>query len=161
MTITLIPSQKADIPFVLDCEAQADAAPFIFPWSADQHLQALQNADCVHRIAVDAAGVRLGFSMLFGRKSEHRSLELRRIVVADKHRGTGRRMLARLQQLAFLELGAHRLWLDVKQQNTHARQLYRSMGFVEEGVLRECLTGPGDTRESLVLMAMLRHEYAG
>ena len=59
--------------------------------------------------------------------------------------------------LAFGELGAHRLWLDVKDFNERAIALYRSEGFVEEGRKRECVLVDG-RYESLVLMSMLEHE---
>ena len=59
---------------------------------------------------------------------------------------------------AFEEHGAHRLWLDVKPHNERARALYRSEGFVEEGVLRDALL-TGDRFESLLVMSLLRPEW--
>ena len=61
---------------------------------------------------------------------------------------------------AFDELGAHRLWLDVKPFNDRARALYRSEGFVEEGVLRGALLEPDGTFQDLVVMSLLRPEWA-
>jgi RimJ/RimL family protein N-acetyltransferase len=58
----------------------------------------------------------------------------------------------------FDELSAHRIWLDVFPHNSRARHIYRSVGFVEEGVLRECVKH-GDIYRSLVLMSMLESEY--
>jgi diamine N-acetyltransferase len=59
--------------------------------------------------------------------------------------------------MAFKELQAHRLWLDVKVHNARARSLYKSEGFSEEGLLRECFRGPVGF-ESLVVMALLHNE---
>ena len=61
--------------------------------------------------------------------------------------------------LSFQELGAHRLWLDVKPHNERARALYRSEGFVEEGTLRDALYYNGRF-ESLVVMSILRPEWS-
>jgi len=61
---------------------------------------------------------------------------------------------------AFREFCAHRLWLDVYQDNSRARQVYRDLGFVEEGVLRECIQR-GEEYRSLVVMSMLEAEYRG
>jgi RimJ/RimL family protein N-acetyltransferase len=61
-------------------------------------------------------------------------------------------------QKAFREFAAHRLWLDVFDDNARARHLYQSLGFVEEGVLRECIRWP-DRFRSLVVMSMLEQEY--
>jgi RimJ/RimL family protein N-acetyltransferase len=66
--------------------------------------------------------------------------------------------LRETKRFAFDELKAHRLWLDVKQTNARARQLYEAEGFTTEGVLRECLKTDGKY-ESLVVMSMLRGEY--
>jgi RimJ/RimL family protein N-acetyltransferase len=59
---------------------------------------------------------------------------------------------------AFDELFAHRLWLDVFEHNARARHVYRSVGFVEEGVLRECVKQQ-ERYASLVVMSILENEY--
>jgi diamine N-acetyltransferase len=69
-------------------------------------------------------------------------------------------MLRLVKAAAFDELGAHRLWLDVKPFNDRARALYRSEGFVEEGVLRGALLEPDGTFQDLVVMSLLRPEWA-
>ena len=78
-------------------------------------------------------------------------------MVVRKRRGYGRAIVRAVKELAFEELRAHRLWLDVKEHNARARALYRSEGFAEEGLLRECLRGPVRF-ESLIIMALLHHE---
>ena len=64
------------------------------------------------------------------------------------------------KKIAFDDLGAHRLWLDVKLRNERAKALYDSEGFVVEGTLRESVKVAGGF-ESLTVMSMLRHEFAG
>ena len=54
----------------------------------------------------------------------------------------------------------HRLWLDVYTDNEIAINLYRSEGFVQEGILRECKKS-GDEYRSMVIMSMLEREYKG
>ena len=63
-----------------------------------------------------------------------------------------------MQQTAFTYYKAHRLWLDVIETNARARSLYRTMGFREEGTLREALLHHGE-HVSLVIMSMLAREY--
>lgn len=153
--ITLVPTSPADIPLVMAAEANDDTSPFIIPWTTEHHLAALSDPDCAHRSIRDAATDEwLGFVLLFGLSSPHRSIELRRIVCARKGIGIGRAAIRALIEMTFGALGAHRLWLDVKASNARARHLYASEGFSEEGVLRECLLGK-DGFESLVLMSML------
>ncbi len=51
-----------------------------------------------------------------------------------------------------------RLWLDVRYKNQKAQRLYKSEGFVEEGILRECILYHG-SYESLIVMSILKSEY--
>jgi RimJ/RimL family protein N-acetyltransferase len=59
---------------------------------------------------------------------------------------------------AFGTLAAHRVWLDVKVGNERARRAYASVGFVDEGVLRDALRADGGY-ESLAVMSILDHEW--
>lgn len=85
-------------------------------------------------------------------------LEFRRIVISDKGHGFGRETLKLVKKIAFEQLNAHRLWLDVRYKNQKAQRLYKSEGFVEEGILRECILYHG-SYESLIVMSILKSEY--
>jgi diamine N-acetyltransferase len=101
---------------------------------------------------------RVGFIIIAGLKNPHESIELKRIVIEKKGQGLGRKALKIIKKLAFEELNAHRLWLYVKEFNHRARHLYKTEGFIEEGLLRDCLKT--DQRyESLIVMSILKNEY--
>lgn len=123
------------------------------------HESRLGDGDCMYQIIVQD-GAPAGYAILRGLKSENHSIELKRIVVAEPGRGLGRQVLRAILAAAFRDLAAHRLWLDVFADNTRARHLYRSVGFVEEGVLRESVKR-NDEYRSLVVMSMLENEYRG
>ena len=57
------------------------------------------------------------------------------------------------------ELHAHRVFLDVFEDNVRAQHLYRSFGFAEEGTMREAAMRDGQYY-ALVLMSMLDREFA-
>jgi diamine N-acetyltransferase len=156
--LQLVPAAEADLDFVLAAEADPEAAPYIAQWSRDRHRQAIGDPDEELLIVADD-GEPLGFVLLAGMTGEHRTVELRRIVVVRRGEGVGRRALELVLERAFGELGAHRVWLDVKPHNERARRAYRAVGFVEEGVMRDALSAPGGGRESLVLMSMLGPEW--
>ena len=80
-------------------------------------------------------------------------------MIQPKGQGFGRALVRLLAEMAFRDLGAHRFWLDVKENNTRALALYRDEGFVEEGRLRESVKS-GDGWQSLIVMSMLREEHA-
>jgi diamine N-acetyltransferase len=153
--LKLVPTCQPDLSSVVASESDDETSPFIIPWTTERHMAALSDPDCAHLSLHDAqTDDWLGFVLLFGLSSPHRAIELRRIVCMQKGMGIGRAAVRAVIQLAFGSLKAHRLWLDVKSTNARARHLYLSEGFMEEGLLRECLLGK-DGFESLVLMSML------
>ena len=159
MDIELRRTTANDLPYVLSAEADDDNRRFIAVWPEEQHRAALDDTNIEHLIiASQPHSHPIGFVMLAGLQGEHRSIEFMRIVVTDKGKGYGRAAVRAIKRRAFETLSAHRLWLDVKEQNTRARAVYEREGFRYEGTLRECLQGP-DGFESLVVMSILEHEY--
>jgi len=160
-SLRLRPTMLSDLDFVISVEQDPANLPFITPWDRTQHEGAIRFPDFRHFIVEAGSGYpSAGFVILQGCRNPHRSIELKRIVLqAELHgRGHGRVAIRLLAQMAFRDLGAHRLWLDVKGRNVRAQALYRSEGFVEEGRLRESVR-TGDGYDSLVVMSMLEAEY--
>lgn len=155
----LRPTTEDDLDFVLAVERDRENSRFVQQWTQQKHKEALQHQDLFHLIIECVAeNILLGYIILAGLENPNQNIELRRIVVKTKGKGHGRKALRLIKKLAFEDLHAHRLWLDVKDFNDVARRLYESEGFVVEGILRECLK-VGDSFESLVLMSMLQSEY--
>jgi diamine N-acetyltransferase len=154
--LRLRPTGEDDLDYVVAAEADPDNSPFLAPSPREEHLGFLRDPRQRHLIA-EAGGRPVGF-VLLRLHPEQRAVELRRLAVTEKGRGYGRAALWLAMALAFEEHDAHRLWLDVKPHNERARSLYRSAGFVEEGLLRDALYY-GDVFESLVIMSVLRPEW--
>jgi len=158
MDIRLRNTTKDDLDFVFNTEQETENRIFVSAWTREQHLSALASEDLAHLVIEETNdGRRVGYIILAGLADENQSIEFRRIVVTEKNKGYGREALRLVKQLAFEQLNAHRLWLDVKEQNVRARHVYESESFVVEGVLRECLKGENGF-ESLVVMSVLRGE---
>jgi RimJ/RimL family protein N-acetyltransferase len=152
----------SDLDFVISVEQDPANLPFITPWDRTQHEGAIRFPDSRHFIVEVGAGYpSSGFVILQGCRNPHRSIELKRMVLlpACQGQGAGRACIRMLAEMAFRDLGAHRLWLDVKGRNTRAQALYCSEGFVEEGRLRESVKTDGGY-DALVVMAMLDREHA-
>lgn len=158
MKIRLRKTTEADLDFVVVAEQAAENRPFVTAWMHEQHKSALESEDTAHLVIENVDGKRVGYVILAGLKDENRSIEFRRIVVTEKNCGYGTQALREIKRLAFDEIRAHRLWLDVKETNSRARHIYQTEGFVAEGVLRECLKTEAGY-DSLVVMSMLGNEY--
>lgn len=157
--VTFRPTAEADLEFVVRIEAEAADEGFVATWTKSKHAEAVADSNLLHLI-VDSTKTRkaVGFLILAGIDSHDRSIEFMRIVIGPRNRGFGREAVRLLKRYAFDELGAHRLWLDVKEFNQRARSLYLAEGFLEEGRLRECIKAPAGY-ESLIVMSMLEADY--
>jgi diamine N-acetyltransferase len=139
-TIRLRPTTPADLDWVLEAEAHPENAPFVTRWTRGQHEAALGHADMRHLVIESVLdGRAVGYVILAGLETGRDGLELRRIVVTDKGRGYGRLTLRLIKTMALRDLGAPRLWLDVRTNNPKAKRLYEQEGFVVEGTSPEGL----------------------
>jgi diamine N-acetyltransferase len=163
--VRLRPTMQSDLTYVLSLEQDADNLPFITPWERTQHEAAIRFPDFRHFIIEGGDGLEpVGFLILIGCRSQHQSIELKRMVVQTKGKGYGRAALRVAKRVAFDDLKAHRFWLDVKQRNVRAKAFYDTEGFVVEGTLREAVRARMDDGkagyDSLVVLSMLRSEFA-
>jgi RimJ/RimL family protein N-acetyltransferase len=76
----------------------------------------------------------------------------------DMGRGFGSAAIASLLDVAFGQLSLHKVWLMVFEKNARARRTWGSLGFVEEGVLRDEYFHEGGWHD-MVRMGLLESEW--
>lgn len=148
----------ADVPAIIALERTPVAREFVGQWSEDRHRATLTGGDARYYVSQTEWGELQAYAILRGINEDSRAIELKRIVVAVPERGIGRHMLKELMRIAFHELGAHRFFLDVYDDNARARHLYESLGFQYEGVMRDAARREGQWC-NLRLMSILESEY--
>jgi diamine N-acetyltransferase len=148
----------ADVPAIIALERTPVAREFVGQWSEDRHRATLTGGDARYYVSQTEWGELQAYAILRGINEDSRAIELKRIVVAVPERGLGRRMLKELMHIVFHELGAHRFFLDVYDDNARARHLYESLGFQYEGVMRDAARREGQWC-NLHLMSILESEY--
>jgi diamine N-acetyltransferase len=154
----LRPAVAADIPLIAALERRAEFRPFVGQWSEERHLQTLSSGDARYFVSELEGGTLQAFALIRGIQEASRSIELKRLVIATPGKGLGRQILKQLMRIVFEEFRAHRMFLDVYEDNARARHVYESLGFVYEGIMREA--GERDEQfVSLHLMSMLDREY--
>ena len=150
-------TKKADLQIVLKIENDVEIAAFIGAYSLERHQQVIDSKDELH-LTFAANEKLIGYAILMGLENPNDCIELKRITIAEKGKGYGRAALKLIKKYCFEKLSCHRLWLDVFDFNERARHLYRSEGFVEEGIIRESIKRE-DGYKNLVLMSILKPEY--
>lgn len=110
-------------------------------------------------LAVDVDGTLAGYVAVFGFRRPSRTGELA-VMLGPEHHGQGLGSLAMTQllDLAFARLDLHKVEVRVFSFNSRAIRLYSSLGFVEEGRLRERVV-LGGRRHDEIVMGMLRSEW--
>jgi diamine N-acetyltransferase len=154
----LRPADVRDIPVIAALERIPDFRGFVGQWSEERHARTLANGDARYFVSDSESGAVRAFAILRGIEEASRSIELKRMVVATPGLGLGRRLLNQLMRIVFEEFRAHRMFLDVYEDNARARHLHESLGFVYEGIMREAGERGGEFI-SLHLMSILAREY--
>ncbi len=158
--LSLRRATEADIPFIMETERKPGYDQFIGRYILDEHVAHLANPAFAYLIGEAIDGSPLGFVILMDLNRRDGNACVKRIAVSSPEKGVGTPLLAGAVDFAFLETNAHRLWLDVVSGNLRAQAVYRKIGFIQEGVLREAALLPDGTRSDFLLMSILRPEWA-
>ncbi len=124
------------------------------------HRQWLATAGDVLLLAiVDGGGAHVGNTLL-KLDARHRSGYFQIYIGEASARGAGlgRAALAGMLAHGFEAHGLHRIWLHTFPDNLRAEALYRSAGFVREGVEREAIRA-GDRYLTQHRWSLLEHEW--
>jgi RimJ/RimL family protein N-acetyltransferase len=148
----------ADVPQIAAMERLAEFLTFVGQWTEEEHRQKMASADVRYFVAEKPHNELTAFAILQGLTSEHRSIELKRVVVKNPGQGLGKQILRELLDKIFHEFKAHRVWLDVFETNLRAQRVYESLGFQRDGIFREANLRDGEYH-SLYLMSLLDREY--
>ncbi len=147
-----------DLPQIYALERLPEFRTFVGNWPMEQHLKTFADPGTAYIVAEEAQQKIAAFAILRGLQSEHRAIEIKRVVVGLPNQGLGRKLLSAIADRAFGEYAAHRLYLDVFETNDRARHVYETFGFRKEGVMRDAIYRDG-AYHSLVLMSLLEYEY--
>jgi ribosomal protein S18 acetylase RimI-like enzyme len=126
--VRLRPALPGELARFTTFEREEDAAPFVNTYSPAEHAR-MQARDDVTYLSIERAGALDGFVLLV-LDPDGESVELRRIVVVEKDRGTGQAALAATERYCASELGRRRIWLDVAKYNARAKHIYEKLGYV-------------------------------
>jgi ribosomal protein S18 acetylase RimI-like enzyme len=157
--VVLRAAQKADLPWITQLENRPENTAFVHQWSYREHAQCLDRPSIRYLIA-ESSQARCGYAILDGVGAAGASIELMRIVVDPPEKGLGAVMLTDIARLAFGELAARSVWLDVYTDNHRAQAVYRRAGYIETD--RRCEAGPRpDGGDSQFMVMTLLADHGG
>lgn len=158
-SINLHRARPADIDFIMATERAPGFERLVGRSSKDEHFMALAAPGIAYLLGRSEGGEPMAFAIFRDIDDAHGNVCLKRIAVVRPGARFGSRFLHMVVDWAFREIPLHRLWLSVLADNLRALHVYRTQGFVEEGVMREAFRFPDETRADLIIMSLTRPEW--
>lgn len=146
------------IKYIMDLEGNSDNRQFIWQGSYDEHCFEIESKDVLLLIFNDKQNrKKIGYCLIhLNNKSE--VFELRRIAISEKGKGYGREVMEGIIKYCFEALNMNRFWLDVYPDNEIGIKLYKSLGLVHEGTLRQSYKSERGYLNQMIF-SMLNEEY--
>lgn len=166
VALTALSTSDLSILFdwINDRELVVNNAPYR-PVSQEQHhawFHTLQERgdSYIFGIRLVASDKLIGSCQLHSVQLVHHSAELQ-IRIGDQQersKGYGTEAVRLLLKFAFCDLNLHRVALQVFHNNLSAIRVYKKVGFVQEGVLRQAAYIDGEYVD-IIMMGMLDEDY--
>ena len=155
--VTIARATLDDLGFIMATERLPGYEAFVASSDETVHRARMANPRAAHFLAL-AYGRPVGFAILRDWNSPDGITLLMRIAMAVPGRGQGTAFLRLLIDHVFTATACHRLWVGQFPDNTRARHVYQSVGFVPEGIARGNVLLHGRHHDELIL-ATLRPEW--
>ena len=147
MAVVLRPMTVASLDGVVDLEN----AVYAFPWTRGNFVDSLAASYTAWTLN-HADGDLVGYCIAMTGVGEMHLLNIT-IAPAARRRGHSRRLLGELVRLCRARQ-ANRLWLEVRESNADAREVYRRLGFALVGKRRGYYPAPAGQREDAIVMSL-------
>lgn len=142
--------RKADISD-LETILSLETSCFSDPWSEESFIRAFEDGLCEFAVAEDESGV-FGY-ILFSTFFEDAEIMSVAVRSGKRHLGAGKVLVERALGRSS-ELGASRCFLEVRESNDAARNLYRGLGFKELRKIRNYYRLP--TEDAIVMRLLFK-----
>lgn len=151
-------AEMKDFNYIFKIQYAPENLKFIVPFNEEFQLEAI-NSDGSEKMNIIVEEIEtenpVGYFLI---QIDEFEIEFTHIIIDKKGVGYGKEGLKLLLKWGFEIKKFHRAWLDCKDYNQVALNLYESLGFVREGLIRETLLTNG-VYENLVVLGILDREY--
>jgi len=164
--ITLRALEKRDVEFLRALRNHPEMMPFHCSYMPVTEIQqekwyertATDTRNVVF-IVEDPDGKAVGYVQMNGIDHKNRSVEIGiHLSPQAQGKGYGKDAFRTLMRFAFREMNMHRVFLQVFAFNERAIELYKKLGFREEGRARDAIFQNGQYHD-LVVMSILESEF--
>jgi len=158
--MTLRRATSQDLSTIMEIERQPGFEHLVGNSARCIHEELIADPAHAYLLGLGDDGAIRGFAMLRGIGDPSGGVYLKRIAIRDPGQGFGSTMLASVIDWAFSLGDCHRFHLDHFLDNHRAHLAYEKCGLRQEGILREAYRLSDGRFADLVVMAILRPEWA-
>ena len=151
-------ANETDLNYIMTLQFAPENLNFIVPFDEEFQREVIMSdgSEKMNVIIEELDGTRAGYFLL--QMLDSPCVEFTHVIIERKGLGYGREAMKLLLDWTFETKKFHRVWIDCKEYNSIALNLYESLGFVREGLLREILLTNG-VYENLIVLGLLDREY--
>ncbi len=120
-------SDRGELAEFSSMETAPDTADYILAYDTARHRAEFARDDIVY-LSIYEDKRLVGFFIL-ALETDPKSVEFRRIVIADRGRGIGQAAIPLMEEYCRVQLGRRRIWLDVFEFNHRGRHVYEKLGY--------------------------------
>ena len=125
--IELQESTREDLKLFSSWENIEGIREFICPYSIERHKEEFDKDEIIY-LKIDFNSKPVGF-VLLKLENDNNSVEFRRIVVAERGKGIGQKVLNEIEKYCINKLNRNRIWLDVFEFNERGIHIYGKCGY--------------------------------
>jgi diamine N-acetyltransferase len=158
MNLSLRPLERKDLSRVHDLDNERHTMAFWFeePYESLDELTNLYDKhihdDNERRFVVDVDDQFGGIIELVNINFIHRTTEIQIIIESGfQGRGLAKIAMSRGMDYAFSVLNMHKVYLYVDAENHKALHIYKNLGFIQEGILRQHFFVEGSYHDSIIM----------
>jgi len=129
--IELKESNKDNLKLFPNWENLDGIREFIFPYSIERHIEEFEKDEMIY-LNINYNSKAVGF-VLLKLEDDEKSIEFRRIVVVERGKGIGQRVLNEIEKYCVSKLKRNRIWLDVFSFNERGIHIYEKQGYQKTG----------------------------
>lgn len=126
----LRPTRAGDLAWVTALERDPANRSLIGQWTDAEHAAAIAGEAGREHWIIERDGARAGYLIAYDARAQGLGLYVKRLLVEEKERGTGKAALALFLEDAFGSRASPAVWLHVREANTRAQAVYRRLEFV-------------------------------
>jgi len=125
--IKLQESTREDLKLFSNWENLDGIRKFICPYSMERHKEEFEKEEMIY-LNINFNSNPVGF-VLLKLEDDERSIEFRRIVIAERGKGIGQNVLNEIENYCLNKLKRNRIWLDVFDFNKRGIHIYEKQGY--------------------------------